>query len=74
MTEMTDGQHVDLAGLLETLNLPAHSHETDLFDVQDDLEGEQETLLDTSGVSGVLTTIGEVSKAVKDETDADYRR
>jgi hypothetical protein len=74
MTQISDAQHAELAGLLETVGPSADGHKVDPYEVEDDVEGEQETLLDNEGpsqISDVLNTV-EVSSAVKDKTDADY--
>jgi hypothetical protein len=79
MTPISDAQHATLAGLLKTVGLSADGHKVDSYEVEDDVEGEQETLPDNEGPSqpeilDVLNTVGEVSRAVKDGTDAEYRR
>jgi hypothetical protein len=77
MAQISDAQHAELAGLLETVGPSADGHKVDPYEVEDDVEGEQETLPDSEGpsrISDVLSTVGEVSMAVKDKTDADYRR
>ena len=87
MTQISVDQQAELAGLLETVGPSADGHKVDSYEVEDDVEGEQETLpdsgeqqealLDSEGpsqISDVLTTVGEASRAVKDKTDADYRR
>jgi hypothetical protein len=76
MTQISDAQRAELAGLLETLG-PSDGHKVDSYEVKDDVEGEQETLPDNEGpsqISDVLNTVGEASKAVKEKTDAEYRR
>jgi hypothetical protein len=79
MIQISDAQRVELAGLLKTVGPSADGHKVDLYhdEVEDDVEGEQETLPDHEGplqISDVLNTVGEVSRAVKDKTDAEYRR
>ncbi len=77
MTQISDAQHAALAGLLKTIGPSADGHKVDQYEVKDDVEGEQETLPDNEGPSqilDVLNTVGEVSMAVKDGTDAEYRR
>lgn len=77
MAQISDVQQATLAGLLKTVGSSADGHKVDSFEVQDDIEGEQETLPDNEGspqILDVLNTVGEVSKAVKDKTDAEYRR
>ena len=69
-----DVSHGALAGLLEILNPSADHHDTEEIEVEDDLEGEQQILVDVEHISNVLTTLGDVSKGVKDGTDADYQR
>jgi len=77
MAQITDAQHPMLAGLMKALG-----SETDGFAVEDDIEGEKETLVpvntskDSEGpshISNILATVGEVSMAVKETTDQDYR-
>jgi hypothetical protein len=77
MAQISDAQHAELAGLLETVGPSADGHKVDPYEVEDDVEGEQETLPDSEGPSrilDVLSTVREVSMAVKDKTDADYRQ
>jgi hypothetical protein len=81
MTQISDAQHAALAGLLETVGPSAAAgHKVDSYEIEDDVEGEQETLPDNEAHEGpsqvldVLNTVGEVSRAVKDRTDAQYRR
>ena len=78
MAQISDVQHVALAGLLQTVGPSADGHKVDPYEIEDDVEGEQETLPDNnegpSQISDVLNTVGEVSRAVKDRTDAEYRR
>jgi hypothetical protein len=77
MAQISDAQHAALAGLLKTVGPSADGHKVDLYEVEDDVEGERETLPDNEGSSqilDVLNTVGEVSMAVKDRTDAEYRR
>jgi len=78
MAQITDAQHPTLAGLMKALGSGTHG-----FAVEDDIEGEKETLVpvDTSEdlegpshISNILATVGEVSMAVKEATDQDYRR
>jgi hypothetical protein len=81
MAQITDTQSPTLAGLMKALG-----DGKDRFAVEDDVEGEQQTLMpvDTSNdlegpsvpshISTILATVGEVSMAVKEATDADYRR
>ena len=85
MAQITDAQHSALAGLLKALGPPVDGgQETDPFEIQDDVDGEQEaaeTLLPAnsnsegpSQVSDVLAVVGEASMAVKEATDTEYRR
>jgi hypothetical protein len=74
--QISDAQRVEFAGLLKTVG-SADDHNVDQLEVEDDIEGEQETLPDNEGPSpilDVLNTVGEVSRAIKDKTDAEYRR
>jgi len=62
--------------MTQTLGLSADSHKVDLYEVQDNIKDEQETLPDNKGplqILDVLNTVGEVSRAVKDKTDAKYQ-
>jgi len=75
MTQISDAQDAALAGLLKTVGPSADGHKVDSYEVEDDVEGEQETLPDNEGpsqISDVLNTVGEASRAVKDKTDAEY--
>jgi hypothetical protein len=77
MTQISDAQHAALAGLLKTVGPSADDHKVVPYEVEDDVQGEQETLPDNEGPSqilDVLNTVGEVSTAVKDRTDGEYRR
>jgi hypothetical protein len=77
MIHISDAQRVEFAGLLKTVGPSADGHKVDLIEVEDDVEGEQETLPDNEGplqILDVLNTVGEASRAVKDKTDAEYRR
>ena len=82
MAQITDAQDSALAGLLKALGPPVDGgQETDPFEIQDDVDGEQEALLPVddnsegpSQVSDTLAVVGEVSMAVKDATDTEYRR
>lgn len=82
MSEFAKDQRPDLAGLFESINPTNHKEKPGTFDVEDDLEGEQETLpgpdsevaQDAMQLDELLTTIGEASKGVSEATDADYRR
>jgi hypothetical protein len=77
MSQISDAQHAALAGLLKTVGPSADGHKVLPYEVEDDVQGEQETLPDNEGPSqilDVLNTVGEVSTAVKDRTDGEYRR
>jgi hypothetical protein len=86
MAQITDAKHPTLASLIRALGPSADCVTTDRFavEVEDDIEGEQEALMPgpadasegsegPSQISNILATVGEVSMAVKDATDADYR-
>ena len=76
MSQVTTAENAKLAGLLKTLDPSINSY--DLEQVQDDIEGEQETLPDaeedSSQVSDVLAIVSKVSRAVKEETEVEYKR
>ena len=77
MAQISDAQQTELASLFKTLGPSADGHKVDSYEVEDDVEGEQETLPDNEGPSqilDVLNTVGEVSMAVKEKTNAEYRR
>lgn len=79
MSQTSDAQHAALATLLKTVSLSADGHKLEVSpqEVEDDVDGEQETILENEGPSqilDVLNTVGEVSRAVKDKIDAEYRR
>jgi hypothetical protein len=77
MTQISKAQRAALAGLLEAIHPSSNGHKVDQFELEDDIEGEQEALPDYEGpsqISDVLNTVGEVSRAVKDKTDVEYRR
>jgi hypothetical protein len=78
MSDFARDQWPDLAGLFESIDPTDPATKLGGFDVQDDLEGEQETLPDmvddAMQLSELLSTIGEASKGVSEATDADYRR
>lgn len=82
MSEFDKEQRPDLTGIFESINPTNCNEKLGTFDVQDDLEGEQETLPgpgsgvaeDAMQLDELLNTIGEASKGVSDATDADYRQ
>jgi len=71
MSPISDAQNAAVAGLLKTVD----EHNVYQDEIEDDVQGEQETLPDHEDpiqISNVLSTVGEVSRAVKDKTDAEY--